>query len=186
MEYSKTVLNIPDNLPGHNPYGFTYAGSLIANSILGMTCTKVAGSQSGLGEAYQLPKPSTFIVFKCDDTAAPPNSYSNNGTDAHKRLASLLCAALNRGVFDDYASWSDDKGGQPTFYQRADKLYNIYSQILHRYAIANKVYGFGYDDIYGQDPTIAGPIGKTQAGKEPPGGPPITQVNVEIPPFDKF
>jgi hypothetical protein len=185
-KYTSTVLNIPDNLPGHNPYGFTYQGNLIAGGILGMTCTNVSGSQTGLNENYQLPKPTTFIVFRCDDNNPPPNSYSNNGTDAHKRLASLLCAALNRGVFDDYTKWSNSKDNLPTFYLSPDSLFNVFAQLLHRYALSGKVYGFGYDDIYGQDPTIAGSIGQTQKGNTPPGGPGITRVTVKIPNFDRF
>ena len=184
--YTTTVLNIPDNLPGHAPYGFTYIGQLITNNILNLTCTGVAGNQSGLNEQYALNKPTTFIAFKCDDTAPPPNSYANGGTDAHKRLASLLLAALNRGVLNDYASWSNSKNGQPTFYRRPDRLYNVFSQLLHVYALADKVYGFGYDDIYGQDPTIAGPIGLTQNGSVPPGGPGILKVTVKIPAFARF
>lgn len=184
--YSSTVLNIPDNLPGHNPYGFTYVGQLIVNNILNMTCTSVAGSQSGLNEQYALNKPTTFIAFKCDDTTPPPNSYANGGTDAHKRLASLLLAAINRGVFNDYLSWSNSKNGQPTFYQRPDRLYNVFAQLLHNYALDGKVYGFGYDDIYGQDPTIAGSIGQTQGGATPPGGSGITRVTVQIPAFARF
>ena len=187
VKYMSTVLNIPDNLPGHNPYGFTYTGQLVtAQNILTMTCTAVAGGQSGLGEVYNLGKPSTFVVFKCDDTKGGNDSYSNDGSVAHRRLGSLLLAALNRGVFEDYLSWSNDKNGQPTFYTSASKLYNHYPEILHRYAIDHKVYGFGYDDIYGQDPTIAGSIGKTAGGQDPPGGAGITKVTVKIPSFQKF
>ncbi len=187
VKYMSTVLNIPDNLPGHNPYGFTYTGQLVnAQNILTMTNTSVAGGQSGLGEVYNLGKPSTFVVLKCDDIKGGNDSYSNDGSVAHRRLGSLLLAALNRGVFEDYLSWSNDKNGQPTFYTNASKLYNHYPEILHRYAIDKKVYGFGYDDIYGQDPTIAGSIGKTAGGQDPPGGAGIIKVTVKIPSFAKF
>lgn len=189
--YQSKVLNLTDDLPGHEPYGFTYTGSLIqgATGPLSMLCTKVPpGTQvpTGLNETSSLPKPSTFIVFKCDDTAPPPNSWANLGSGGHKRLASLLCAALNRGVFSDYQSWSNNKNGQATFYTRADGLYNVYSAILHRYGLDGKVYGFGYDDAYGQDPTIAAPIGVTQSGQTPPGGTRISQVTIKIPSFAKF
>ena len=185
-EYASKALNIPDNLPGHNPYGFTYSAQTIAGGNLNMTCTNVSGSQSGLGENYKLPKPTTFIVFKCDDTNPPPDSYSNNGTDAHKRLASLLCAALNRGVFADYSKWSNNLAGNPTFYLPANGVFNVYAKLLHKYALLGKVYGFGYDDIYGQDPTIAGSIGLTKGSKVPPGGAGITRVTVKIPAFHRL
>jgi glycosyl hydrolase family 64 (putative beta-1,3-glucanase)/WD40 repeat protein len=186
IEYQSTVLDIPDNLPGHEPYGFKYTGKKIVGDILTMTCSAVAGGQSGLGEVYNLSKPSTFVIFKCDDTKGGNDSYANDGSAAHKRLASLLLAALNRGVFADYLSWSNSKNGMETFYKSQSGLYNHYPEILHRYAIDNKVYGFGYDDIYGQDPTIAGSIGQTEGGQDPPGGPGISKVTVKLPSFPKF
>ncbi len=181
--YAQKALNIPDNLPGHNPYGFKYTGTKIGKAAtLDMTCTEVPAGKTGNGDVFNLPKPSTDIVFKCDDTAPPPNSYSNSGTNAHKRLGSFILAAINRGVFDDYAKWSNDLKGATTFYKRSDKKYNIYAHILHEHALNGKVYGFGYDDIYGQDPTIAGPIGKCTSGAKPPGEG-ITKVTVKIPSF---
>ena len=149
-KFSSTVLNIPDNLPARQ-YGFTYNGQLITNNALTMTCTNVPTGQSGLGDVSSLPKPSSRIIFHCDDGAPPPNSWNNGGTDAHKRLCSLLSAAFNRGVFPNYPDW----GNASLFYTRSDKKYNYYAKILHQFALEGKVYGFGYDDIYGQDPTLA-------------------------------
>ena len=186
VTYASTILNITDDLPGHNPYGFTYSGQLIVNGILALTNLTVPDGQGPSGETFRLSKPTTFIVFKCDDTKGGNDSYSNDGSAAHRRLGSLLLAALNRGVLADYQSWSNSKDGKPTFYTLASGLYNHYPEILHRYAIDAKVYGFGYDDIYGQDPTIAGPIGLTQNGVTPPGNPGISQVTVKIPSFEKF
>lgn len=151
--YASKVLNIPDTLPSHR-YGFTYTGQLISNNMLPMTCTNVPAGQSGLGETSSLPKPTTKIIFFCDDPAPPPNSWTNAGTDAHKRLCSLLSAALNRGVFPNYSDW----GSANVFYTRGDKKYNYYSKIMHQFALDSKVYGFGYDDVYGQDPTLAEPL----------------------------
>lgn len=171
--YSQVVLNILDNLPGHTPYGYTWTGQLISNGILSMTCTsKPAGdSTTPIGEVDNLPKPTTRIVFDCDDsgpvTQPDKDSYRNAGSDGHKRLVSLIGAALNRGVFETYSDWSD--AGK--FYTRADGKYNWYSKIMHLFALNGKVYGFGYDDVYGQDPTLAQPMDD------------VNQVIITIPPF---
>lgn len=29
---------------------------------------------------------------------------------------------------------------------------------MHQFALNGKVYGFGYNDVYGQDPTLAQPL----------------------------
>lgn len=157
--YASVVLNIPDNLPGHTPYGYAYTGQLIVGGILSMTCTQQpAGDSGSLGEVCHLPKPTSKIVFDCDDNSgsggADKDSYRNAGTHGHKRLVSLIGAALNRGVFESYADWSDST----KFYTRADGKYNHYSKIMHLFALNGKVYGFGYDDVYGQDPTLAQPL----------------------------
>jgi len=152
-KFSRTVLNIPDNLPARR-YGFTYTGQLIANNMLPMTCTAVPDGQTGLGQTSRLPKPTSRIIFFCDDPAPPPDSWNNGSSDGHKRLCSLLSSAFNRGVFDNYPDWGD----ATKFYTRPDKKYNYYAKILHQFALNGKVYGFGYDDVYGQDPTLAEPL----------------------------
>jgi hypothetical protein len=81
-----------------------------------------------------------------------------------------LSSALNRGVFENYNDWDD-----PTkFYTRPDGRYNHYSKIMHQFALDNKVYGFGYDDVYGQDPTLSEPVSK------------VNQVVLRIPAFPKI
>ena len=162
--YSSTTLNILDNLPNHPPYGYTYTGQPIVNGILSMTCTsKPAGDTAGgalesLHQVSNLPKPSSRIVFDCDDSSNPPgdvkDTYRNDGSQGHKRLVSFIGAALNRGVFENYADWSNPS----KFYTRSDGKYNHYSKIMHLFALNSKVYGFGYDDVYGQDPTLAQPL----------------------------
>lgn len=154
--YAGTVLNIPDNLPSHT-FGFQYLGQLIGGpQRLNMTVSAkpAADTNTPNGEQYSLPKPTSKIVFFCDDVLnnRPVNeTYANLGSDGHKRLVSLIGAALNRGVFENYTDW----GNSAAFYTRPDGKYNWYSKIMHQFALASKVYGFGYDDVYGQDPTLA-------------------------------
>ena len=153
--YAANVLNIPDNLPSHT-FGYQYTGQLIQGGLLNMTLTaKPAGdTDSPLGEQYSLSEPTSKIVFFCDDVLnnrPVNNTYANLGSEGHKRLVSLIGAAFNRGVFESYTDW----GNASAFYTRADGKFNWYAKIMHQFAIAGKVYGFGYDDVYGQDPTLS-------------------------------
>jgi hypothetical protein len=146
---------------------FTFSGNPPASPMtLNLKCTQAAGSNTGLNEEYKLPQPTTQIIWECDDTDNPgalPNNYTNQGTDAHKRLSSIVCAAFARGVFANLADWSDST----KFYTRADRKYNFFAKIMHEFALDGIVYGFAYDDVYGQDSTLAGPIGLTADGKIP-------------------
>ena len=45
---------------------------------------------------------------------------------------------------------------------------------MHQFAIDNKVYGFGYDDVYGQDPTLSEAVST------------VNQVVLEIPEFERI
>lgn len=174
-EYSKTVLNIPDTL--RPKYGYAYTGQLVTNNVSSFTCVAAPPTDSAsLNETSNLPKPTSRIVFFCDDDQPLPggtaikDTWKNDGTDGHKRLCSLLGAALNRGVFENYEDWDD----ATKYYTRADGLYNHYSKIMHQFAIDGKVYGFGYDDVYGQDPTLSEKMSL------------VNQVVLEIPSFPKI
>lgn len=157
--YASRVLNIPDNLPQHQPYGYKYTGQLVSGGILSMLCTSTPpGDSQSLNEACALPKPTSRIIFDCDDSGsvvgADQDSYRNADSQGHKRLVSFMGAAINRGVFENYSDWADPS----KFYTRPDGRYNHYSKIMHMFAVAQKVYGFGYDDVCGQDPTLAQPL----------------------------
>lgn len=156
------------NFPNLGPYAFTYLGTTPSSATtLNLQCSFAAGTNTGQGEQYQLPAPTTRIVWECDDTDNPgplPNNYTNQGSDAHKRLASIICAAFARGVFPNSGDWSDST----KFYTRSDQAYNFFSKVMHDFALNNVIYGFAYDDVYGQDSTISGPIGLTSGGTVPP------------------
>lgn len=156
------------------------AGSPVPTTFQ-VECTQAAGTNTGLHEKYDLPAPTGYIVFQCDDTLNPgpsPNNYQNGGTDAHKRLVSLICAAFTRGVFA--GDWS--KGAD--FYKRADLKYNFFSKVMHDFALDQIIYGFAYDDVYGHDSTLAGPIGLTRKGVLPSGDlGDISEVTITIPDF---
>ncbi|MBX3170192.1 MAG: hypothetical protein KF760_22495 [Candidatus Eremiobacteraeota bacterium] len=175
LHYAGTVLNVPDNLPSHT-FGYQYTGQSIGGpQRLNMTLSaKPAGdTNTPNGELYSLPKPTSRIVFFCDDVLnnRPVNeTYANLGSEGHKRLVSLIGAALNRGVFENYTDW----GNAAAFYTRPDGKYNWYSKIMHQFAVAGKVYGFGYDDVYGQDPTLARKLDD------------VNRLVITIPPVEKL
>lgn len=176
-----STLNI--NYPSASNPSFTYQGtSPSSSSALNLKCTLAAGSNTGQGEQYSLPAPTTSIIWKCDDPTAAGdiNNYANRGTDAHKRLVSLIGAAFNRGVFPNVADWSDKDG----FNQRPDGKFNFFSKIMHDFALDKIVYGFAYDDVYGQDSTLSGPIGVDSRGKVPPStAGNVVRVTLTIPNF---
>jgi hypothetical protein len=156
----------------------------LSSNTFNLICSLATGSNTGQGETYQLPAPSTRVVWECDDpTANPssdPNNYANRGTDAHRRLASIISAALTRGVFANQADWSDSS----KFYSRSDLKYNFFSKVMHDFALDGTVYGFAYDDVYGQDSTLAGPLGLDSAGKVPPSDyGDVVKVELTIPNF---
>ncbi len=176
--YAGTVLNIPDNLSFR--YGYQWTGQPVTAGTLSMTCTQkppgdvAGGDLESLGETCNLPKPTTRIIFFCDDdgplNGPVRNTWRNDGSQGHKRLCSLLSAAINRGVFENYTDW--DKVDK--FFTRADGKYNHYAKVMHQYALDGKVYGFGYDDVYGQDPTLSERVAK------------VNQVVLTIPAFPKL
>jgi hypothetical protein len=177
--YATQALNIPDTIPTHT-FGYRYTGVPIVNNILSMTCTGKPAADVGQGnfeslnETSNLPKPSSRIIFFCDDDSAAPepfrNTWKNLGSQGHKRLCSLLSSALNRGVFENYSDW----GTAAKFYSRADGKYNHYSKIMHNFALQGKVYGFGYDDVFGQDPTLSAPLDD------------VNQVVITVPPVPRI
>lgn len=165
--FSLAASGLTINFPLLNP-ALSYLGTTPSSATtLNLECTFAAGSNTGQGEKYALPQPTTRIIWECDDTQNPgplPNNYTNQGTDAHKRLSSIICAAFARGVFPNVADWSDSS----KFYSRSDLKYNFFSKVMHDFALDRIVYGFAYDDVYGQDSTLAGPIGLTTDGKVAP------------------
>ncbi len=175
LHYAASLLNIPDTIPSHS-YGYQYTGQLIGgDQLLHMTLTaQPAGdTNSPAGEQYAFSKPTSRIIFFCDDVLngrPVNNTYANLGSQAHKRLVSFISAALNRGVFENYSDW----GNASAFYTRPDGKFNWYAKIMHQFALAGKVYGFGYDDIYGQDPTLVAAVKN------------VNRLVITIPPVEKL
>lgn len=172
-QFGTTELDILDNLPSRQ-YGYEFDASLVVDDKLTMECIAAPPSdEMSTGEVYVLDPPTSRIVYECDAPLEASdivnNTWHNGGSDGHRRLASLILAAANRGVLSTYTDW--DRSDR--FYAREDGRYNHYSRIMHEYALNGKVYSFGYDDIYGQDPTLVSPLDD------------VNQVVLTIPGFDK-
>lgn len=137
--YANSVTS--DNTVTVNSMKFTV--DLFANLLLKATCTYAPGTNTGQGEVYALPKPTSTMIFLQDtptDPGAPyTNTWANRGTDAHKALVQGATCAFNRGVFQQ--DWEHAK-----FYQ-ADPC-NHYSKILHTYALDDRIYALPYDDTF--------------------------------------
>jgi hypothetical protein len=161
---------------------FTWSSLSGIQGLINLTCTDAKGTNSGSGDTYHLGIPSTEVVFRCDDAEKSHQElgpdyqfYANTGSDAHKRLASIICAGFNRGVL-----FNNREG---PFYQDGTK-FNNFARVVHDLAYQHIMYAFGYDDIYGQDGTQAGPIGLTATNGIPVSGKPkITLVTIIIPDF---
>lgn len=93
-------------------------------------------TKNGAGP-YFIDKPTSTNVFACSGTLA-------SGSDIEKDLEAQFCAALNRGVALNTASW----GNPATYYTSNPK--NDYAQFFHQISLGNLAYGFPYDDVNNQ------------------------------------
>ncbi len=163
---------------------------LAGGSGVSLTCTFAAGTNTGTGDKYDLGPPTTEVVFRCDDpeNVEPPagvspknflyHFYSNSGSDAHKRLGSIILAGFNRGLL------FDSRDVEADFYTQPQQKFNFFAKVVHDLAFQHIMYGFGYDDVFGQDGTQAGPIGLTKDNQLPTSGKPIIKlVTIIIPTF---
>ncbi|GIG64462.1 hypothetical protein HNR73_001868 [Phytomonospora endophytica] len=111
---------------------------------LGQTFTgRVSGgrlqfTKNGAGPFY-LNKPTSADVFSCSGALASPGM---NVTELE--LGAEFCAAFNRGVAANTATW-----WQASAYY-AGATDNEYSAFFHTIGLANRAYGFPYDDVNDQ------------------------------------
>jgi hypothetical protein len=99
---------------------------------------RLAFSQDGAGE-YFVAKPTSQDVFRCNGALADTSSSTQSGV-----LGAELCAAFNRGVWNDTADWY-----RPSAYYDA-KIDNGYSGFFHTINAGRRAYAFPYDDVNDQ------------------------------------
>ena len=89
-------------------------------------------------------RPTTQEAFRCDGVLA-------RGTVLEKVLGAQIAAMLNRHVLETPLAWRRADG-----YYRRDPC-NRYAAFLHRHSLGGKAYGFAYDDVNDQSPSLATP-----------------------------
>lgn len=101
--------------------------------------------------------PSVEFTFNTKITSAEIwqcNGVLASGTTAAKNAGKIIAAAFNRGVMDniidDLKVSATDNGFYPL-----GSTYNQWASLAHQYSIGNLAYGFAYDDVCDQNPTIA-------------------------------
>ncbi|HEY1179027.1 MAG TPA: glycoside hydrolase family 64 protein [Phytomonospora sp.] len=121
-----------------------YTAGQFTLTRLGQTFTgRVSGgrlqfTKNGAGPFY-LNKPTSADVLSCSGALASPGM---NPTELE--LGAEFCAAFNRGVAANTATWWQS----PAYYAGATD--NEYSAFFHTVGLANRAYGFPYDDVNDQ------------------------------------
>jgi hypothetical protein len=88
--------------------------------------------------------PSTREVLLCDGVLA-------RGNGLEKVLGAQLGALVNRHLLEAPLRWRD-----PAAYYRQSPC-NHYARFWHRHSLDGKAYGFAYDDVADQSPSLATP-----------------------------
>lgn len=116
----------------------TFAGRVDARDRLVFT-------RDGDAAAYVIEgRPTTQEAFRCDGVLARGNALE-------KVLGAQIAAMLNRHVLETPLAWRRADG----YYRR--EPFNHYAAFLHRHGLGGKAYGFPYDDVADQSPSLATP-----------------------------
>jgi hypothetical protein len=127
-------------------------GQVNANNVFVFKTTK--GVQVTWKDWKGFPKPTSLGAFECaaneipsPSEAGPPDSMTNIFGACGKNIG----ASLNRTIMlnSKKQPWCQT----PHFYKNPQT--NIYSKILHEYALEGKFYGFAYDDLCGYSNYVA-------------------------------
>jgi hypothetical protein len=118
-----------------NQFTLTRLNQTFTGRVAGTTLTF---TKDGAGP-FVLNKPTTADVMACSGALA-----SAGMTTTALELGAEFCAAFNRGVAMNTADWYNPA----TYYTGA--LKNDYAGFFHTVGIANRAYGFAYDDINDQ------------------------------------
>lgn len=96
--------------------------------------------------AFTIEKPSTLNAI----AATGPLCVAGQ-SDYVAGAQKFIAAAINRGVFEDAASWGDSNKWYP-----ANVESNKYAQILHAHFVHKACYAFSFDDVPGP-PVVSAP-----------------------------
>ncbi|WP_152053493.1 glycoside hydrolase family 64 protein [Tautonia marina] len=100
------------------------------------------------GPTYTIQKPKTWEIF-----AAAGNMATGNAIE--KAIQAQIVAGFTRHVAAQNPAINVPPFTQTSsFYAQSPA--NFYSQFWHQYGLDGLAYGFDYDDVYGQNPTVTG------------------------------
>ncbi|WP_406101044.1 glycoside hydrolase family 64 protein [Streptomyces sp. NBC_01003] len=116
-----------------HPFKLTRLGETFSGQVSGTTLTF---TKNGTG-SFRLDKPTSADTVACAGALA-------SGSDTEKQLGAEFCAAFNRGVALDTATWYT-----PSAYYTAS-VKNDYAGFFHDVGLNKRAYGFPYDDINDQ------------------------------------
>ncbi|HJQ24314.1 MAG TPA: beta-1,3-glucanase family protein [Blastocatellia bacterium] len=137
---------VAEPLPG-SPHGILtfYQGNYSTLQALRAANPPVAFQLTGTD-----PKTAVILtadVWQCANTLA-------SGTDAQKNVGKMLAAAYNRGVIANLLDDSTCQNDAASFYP-ANGTWNVWAQMFHRFSTNGLAYGFPYDDVCNQNPSIS-------------------------------
>lgn len=139
-----------------NPITINLQGRQFTGTASGakLTFIEVNPAPANAGESFAIVQPSTQDALGCAGTLAsgvlnPNTPQEVDENNVQLQLQNQICAAVNRGVLDTQANWSN----AATFYGSSPA--NFYSAFWHRHSIGGLAYGFSYDDNDNQSTTIA-------------------------------
>jgi hypothetical protein len=123
-----------------NPFHLTRLAVTFTGQVVGgrLQFNRMPAGPDGSGPFF-LDKPGTADVFEC----AGPLARSGMRT-SELEMGAELCAAFNRGVARDPASWYTPSAYYPSGPR------NDFSMIFHQIGVDGRAYGFAYDDVNDQ------------------------------------
>ena len=95
---------------------------------------------------FVLGRIDSYEVWQCEGKLAA-------GDAAQKNVGKMIAAALNRGVIANSLDDATCSGDAASFYP-AGGTFNEWSQLFHEFSENGLAYGFPYDDVCDQNPSI--------------------------------
>lgn len=89
---------------------------------------------------------SSVDVWQCNNTLATGNAAQLN-------VGKILAAAFNRGVTSDAMDDTNCEDNASGFYPSGG-VFNSWAQLFHEVSSNGLAYGFPYDDVCNQNPTV--------------------------------
>jgi hypothetical protein len=116
-----------------NAFNLTSGGATFAGKVVN---GQLQFTDNGSG-SFVLNEPTSSDVLACSGALA-------SGGTQELQLEAAFCAAFNRGVALNTATWNTPS----TYY--TNSVHNDYAMFWHQISINNKAYGFPYDDVNNQ------------------------------------